>query len=101
QWPVLVETAEVGHGVAWDVVDERPRAGRAVTAGRAVEGIEAGGHAIIGQRWLDAAGAGVAVAAVRRADRRILDARQIGFEGDAAVVDVGVGLRPRARENDR
>src|SRR5213079_2158549 len=81
--PVLVDPAEVVHGVAGDVIAEGPRTRCAVPARGAEERVEVRGHAVIGERRLDAASAGAAVAAVDRADVRGLDARQIGFECNA------------------
>src|SRR5204863_7426973 len=86
QRPVLVELAEVAHGVAGDVVAEGPRTRRAVPARGAEEGVEVRGHAVIGERRLDAASTGAAVAAVDRADVRGRDARPLGLEGNAGVV---------------
>src|SRR5207302_8112682 len=47
------------------------------------------------------ASAGVAIAAVDRAHVRGLDARQIGLEGNALVVQVEAAAGARARKDDR
>src|SRR2546421_4393116 len=98
---VLVELAEVVHGVAGDVVAECPRTRRAVAVRGAEERVEVGGHPVVGKRRLDAAVARAAVAAVDRADVRRLDPWQVGLERDAAVVDVEARAGARAREDDR
>src|SRR2546426_4671388 len=101
QRPVLVELAEVAHGVARDVVAECPRAGGAVTSRCAEERVEVSGHALVGDGRLNAAITGAPVAAVDGADVRGLDARQVRFEGDALVIEVERLPSARAGEDDR
>src|SRR5439155_24738972 len=60
--PVLVDPAEVVHGVAGNVVAEGPRTRRAVPARGAEEGVEVRGNAVVGERRFDAASAGAPVA---------------------------------------
>src|SRR5437879_2330073 len=101
QRPVLVDLAEVCHGVAGDVVAECPSTRRGVSARGAEERVEVRGYAVVGGGWLDAAGTGAPVAAVDGADVRRLDARQIGLEGYAFVVEVETSTCAGAREHDR